>query len=531
MSSRLARSAGLISAATLVSRLLGVIRESVLASYFGASASMQMDAYNVAFRIPNLLRDLFAEGAMTAAFVPAFTRTLAERGRDYAWRLGNLVINALLVITGVLVLLGILFAEPLTSLIAAPEFARVPGKIELTTQLTRLTLPFLTTVAVAVAMMGMLNALHRFFIPSVSPAMFNVATIFSVIALVPVTRYFGLPPIAAVAIGTLIGGVGQVAVQWPALRREGFRYRPILDFRDPDLRRVLRMMVPGTLGVAAVQINVLVNTYLATSQEQGAVSWLGYAFRLMYVPIGLFGVSIATAALPDVSRQAAADDLGAIRRTVSSALRMMLMLNVPATIGLMVLAEPIVALLYQRNAFNAVDTTATAAAVMCYAPGLLGYSAVKIASPTFYSLGDSRTPVVVSVASVAVNLATNLLLVRAGFGFRGLALGTALSALFNAGVLLWLLRRRIGGLGGTTLAVALAKITVASLVMGVVALAAARWLGTLGGTSELMKGVQVFGAIGLALLALAVTAKLLGVDELDRAASRILQRLAPGRSR
>ena len=529
MSSRLARSAGLISIATLTSRILGVARETVLAYYFGASASMQMDAYNVAFRIPNLLRDLFAEGAMTAAFVPAFTRTLTGRGREHAWRLGNLVINALVVITGVLVVAGIVFAEPITRLIAAPEFASVPGKLELTTTLSRVMLPFLTTVAVAVAMMGMLNSLNRFFIPSVSPAMFNVATILCAVVLVPVMPRLGFAPIMAIAFGTLLGGLGQMAIQWPALRREGFRYQPVLDFRDPELRRILRMMLPGTLGVAAVNINVLVNTYLATGEQQGAVSWLGYAFRLMYLPIGLFGVSIATAALPDVSRHAATGDVASIRRTVSSALRMMLMLNVPAMVGLIALADPIAALLYQRGQFTAADTHATAAALMFYAPGLVGYSVVKIASPTFYSLGDSRTPAIISVSSVAANLALNLALVRV-LGFRGLALGTALAALFNAGALLWLLRARTGGLDGRRLAVALAKIAAASAVMGVVAIAASRWLAaTLPGDGELHKAIRVAAAMAAAVIALAAAARLLRIDEFTEAARRVMRRVAPGR--
>jgi putative peptidoglycan lipid II flippase len=527
MSSRLARSAGLISLAVLASRLLGVVRESVLASYFGASASMQMDAYNVAFRIPNLLRDLFAEGAMTSAFVPAFTRTLSERGREQAWRLGNLVINALLVVTGGLVVLGIVFAEPITRLIVAPAFVGVPGKLDLTVGLTRVMLPFLTTVAIAVAAMGMLNSLQRFFVPALSPAMFNVATILCAIVLTPVMPWLGLPPIYAIGIGTVLGGVGQIAMQWPMLRREGFRYRPQVDFRDPELRQVLRMLVPGTLGVAAVNINVLVNNFLATSLETGAVSWLGYAFRLMYLPIGLFGVSIATASLPDVSRHAAAEDLTSVRRTVSAGLRMMLMLNVPATVGLIVLAEPIVALLYQRGAFGAEDTTATAAALMCYAPGLLGYSAVKIASPTFYSLRDSRTPMVASIGSVAFNVALNLLLVRQ-FGHRGLAMGTAIAALLNAGVLLWLLRGRLRGLDGGALFTAFVKITIASLVMGIVAVATSQWAATRFGTAdEWAKALRVAMAIGAALVALAASARLLRIEEFTEATRRVMRRLGP----
>jgi putative peptidoglycan lipid II flippase len=529
MSSRLARSAGLISIATLASRVLGVLRESVLASYFGASASMQMDAYNVAFRIPNLLRDLFAEGAMTSAFVPAFTRTLSERGRDSAWRLGNLVINGLLVITGVFVVFGIVFAGPITALFA-PKFAAIHGKLELTAELTRIMLPFLTTVAVAVAMMGMLNSLHKFFVPSLSPAMFNVATIVSVVALVPLMRRLGLPTVTAVAIGTVFGGIGQVLVQWPVLRQEGFRYRPIIDFKDPDFRSVVRMMVPGTLGVAAVNVNVLVNTILAAGQENGAVTFLGYAFRLMYLPIGLFGVSIATAALPDVSRHAVTEDLAAMRRTVSAALRLMLMLNVPAMVGLMVLAEPITALLYQRGAFTPYDTHATAAALLFYSPGLLGYSAVKIASPTFYSLRDSRTPVTVSVTSMVANLLLNLWLAHV-LGFRGLALGTALSAIFNAAALLWLLRSRLGGLDGRKLSIAFAKIAAASLMMGIAAAATDRWLaGAVGGIAESAKLLRVVASIAVGVVTLIVSAKLLHIEEFNDAVERIMRRLVPGRT-
>jgi putative peptidoglycan lipid II flippase len=359
--------------------------------------------------------------------------------------------------------------------------------------------------------------------------MFNVATIVCAFALAPLMPYVGLSPIVAIAIGTVLGGVGQMLLQWPVLKREGFRYQPVVDFRDPDLREVLRLMGPGTLGLAAVQINVFVNTYLATGQQQGSVSWLNAAFRLMYLPIGLFGVSIATAALPDIARHAASDDLPAIRRTVSGALRMMLMLNVPATIGLMVLAQPIVALLLERGRFTAHDTASTAAALMFYAPGLLGYSAVKIASPTFYSLRDSRTPVVVSVVSVLVNLAINLALVRV-MGYRGLALGTALAAIFNAGTLLWLLRGRLHGIEGGRVATALAKIVAASVVMGLAAHATVVWLTIVSPGSALgAKALRVFAAIGAGVLALVASARLLHIAEFDDAFVRVIRRLKPAR--
>jgi putative peptidoglycan lipid II flippase len=355
--------------------------------------------------------------------------------------------------------------------------------------------------------------------------MFNVATILCVIAVVPLMPSFGLPPVAGIAIGTLLGGVGQIALQWPALHRQGFRYQPVLDFKDPELREILRLMVPGTLGLAAVQVNVFVNTYLATTQPEGSVSWLSYAFRLMYLPIGLFGVSIATAALPDIARQAGASDRLAVRQTVSRGLRLMLMLNVPATVGLVVLSQPIVELIYERGEFTSADSVATAAALMFYAPGLLGYSAVKIASPTFYSLRDSRTPVIVSVASVAANLALNLILVEV-MGFRGLALGTSIAAVFNAVILLTLLSRRLGGLDAGRIAGSGLRIAAASAVMGIVVWYVSAWLtAAMPGPGFGLKLARVGISIAAGLGALLVSGRVLRIEELDDALGRVVARV------
>jgi putative peptidoglycan lipid II flippase len=522
---RLARSAGLIGAATMTSRVLGVIRETTLAALFGAGN--QMDAFNVAFRIPNLLRDLFAEGAMNGALVPAFTRRLSEESRDEAWRLGNLVINALGCLTLLCAAAAWIFAPAIVRAFA-PEFAAVPGKLELTTMLARIMLPFLMLVSVSVSMMGMLNAVHRFFIPAMSPAMFNIATIFAAFALVPLMPRIGWPPVAAIAIGTLLGGVGQIALQVPQLRQEGWRYRPVFDWRDRGLREVLLMMAPATFGLAAVQINVFVNTVLATSQGTGAVSWLNYAFRVMYLPIGLFGVSVGTAALPEISRHAAATDLASMRRTVSTALRLMLMLNIPATIGLIVLARPIVSLLLERGQFGPADTAATAAALTFYAPGLLGYSAVKIVSPSFYALGDSSTPVIVSAISVLANIVLNVMFGRL-FGYRGLALGTAIAAALNAALLLWLLRRRLHGLDEGRTARALAAITVASLVMGAVVWLVESWLESLvPGDRTVMRAFRVFTGVGTGVIVLAAAARALHIAEFEDALRRVSLKLMPG---
>jgi putative peptidoglycan lipid II flippase len=498
-----------------------VVREQVLAAFFGAGNAM--DAYNVAYRIPNLVRDLFAEGAMSSAFVPTFTRHLTSGGKASAWRLGNLVINGLIVITAGLVILGIVFAEPLVALFAS-AYREVPGKLELTVFLTRLMLPFLTFVALAAAFMGMLNSLHRFFIPALSPAMYNVATITCALVLVPLMPGMGLPPITAIAIGSLIGGAAQLAVQWPALRREGFRYRPVLDWRDESLRRVLVLMGPGTIGLAATQVNVFVNTVLATGEGTGAVSWLNYAFRLMYLPIGLFGVSIATATLPAVSRHAAHRDEPAARRTIADGLTLMLVLNVPATVGLIVLATPIVRVIFERAAFTPADTAATAAAVRFYALGLVGYSIVRIASPVFYALGQNRTPVMISVATVLANALLNVALVRV-MGYQGLALGTSIAALFNAALLMFFLRRRLDGIDGGRVAGSLLRIVMASAVMGAAAvgtnIVAGIWLP---GTGLMVQIIRLAATIALAIGVLSVAAYLLRIREFHDGVALVTRR-------
>lgn len=519
---RLARSAGVFGLATVASRILGLVRDQVLAYYFGAGNAA--DAFRVAFRVPNLVRDLFAEGAMSAAFVPTFTRVLTAHGRDRAWHLANSVISALLLVTSVLVVLGVVFADPLVRGFAG-DFGAVPGKIELTVQLTRIMLPFLALVAVAAALMGMLNSLGHFFVPALAPAMFNVASILVGVTLVPLADRLGMQPIAVWAVGTLVGGVGQLVIQWPPLAREGFRYRPVLDTKDEGLRQVLLLMGPGTLGLAATQINVLVNTVLATSEGTGAVTWLDFAFRLMYLPIGLFGVSIAAAAAPAVSRLVAEADVARIRSTIAGAIGLMLLLNVPAMAGLMVLARPIVAVIFERGQFTAADTAATAGALQFYAIGLVGYSIVRIVSPTFYALQRSRIPVMVSASSVVVNVTLNLALVRV-MGYRGLALGTSVTALINAGLQLWLLRREIHGIEGRRMLAAAARVAAATIVMAAAAWGSYALADTwLPGMSLPRQAARLTFSIGIALGTLAATAQVLGIPEFGAARDSVLARL------
>jgi putative peptidoglycan lipid II flippase len=330
----------------------------------------------------------------------------------------------------------------------------------------------------------------------------------------------GVDPVMALSAGMLLGGVAQIVVQWPSLWQEGYRHEWTLDPKDARLREMLLLMVPGTLGAAAAQINLLVATSLATSVD-GAATALGLAFRLMYMPIGIIGVSIATAAIPDLARQAAANALPDMRATVSRSLRLMLMLSVPATVGLMALAVPIVELIFERGVFDAQSTRQVASALLFYAPGIVGYSIVKIASPGFYSLNDARTPATISVASILINLVLNLWLNNL-MGFAGLALGTAIAANVNGLVLLALLARRIGGVDRARVLGSFMKIAVASIVMGAAAYATETALrDVLPGSTFWLRGVRVFGSIGAALAVLAVSAWALRIEEFSDAMRKL----------
>ena len=484
----------------------------MLAALFGAGNAM--DAYLVAFRVPNLLRDLFAEGAMSSAIVPTFTERLTKHGRADAWRFGSGVLSALLLVTTVAAVAVFVYAGPIVRAFAG-SFAAVPGKLDLTIRLTRIMLPFLPLVCAAAAMMGMLNSLHHHFIPAIAPAMFNVATIVAAFTLIPVMERIGQPAIAAIAIGTLLGGAGQVALQVPALRREGFRYRPRLAWGDGDVTRVLTLMGPGTFGLAATQVNLFVTTLMATAYGPGAVSWLTYAFRLIYLPIGLFGVSIATAVLPAVSEQAAAGNTDGVRATLTRGLMLMLVLNLPAAAGLIALSTPIVRLLFERGAFAPADTAATAAALSVYAVGLAGYSAARITGPVFYALGDGRVPALVSLASMAINIGGSLVL-GSMFGFVGLALATSIAALANAAALIVILRRKLGYLGGAALTGTALKVLIASGVMAWTAIAVEQALvGWLPGDAVPRQSLRLFAAITAALLCLYLSARVLRIRELD----------------
>lgn len=516
----LARAAGAVSIATLISRVLGLIREMVIAKYFTAFAT---DAFFAAFRIPNLLRDLFAEGALSAAFVPTFTDYKQNRSPADAWELATIVMNALAVVLSGVTLLFLVAARPLVYLLVS-GYAQIPGKIDLTVHLTRIMSPFLLMVALAAAVMGVLNTYQRFFIPALAPAFFNVCSILAGIFLSPFMPRIGLPPITAMAIGSLIGGLSQLVVQLPSLHGVGFRYRLRLDWKHPGLRRIMALMLPAAFGLAATQINILIDNQLASYLGNGPVSWLNYAFRLMQLPIGLFGVAIATVNLTNVSRRIAANDLEGLKSNLADAIKLAAFLNIPATLGLIFLRYPIVQLLYERGRFTPAFTTATGDALLFYSVGLYAYSLVKIVTPTFYALGDTKTPVKFAALVIGVKIIVNLLLINK-LGFKGLALGTSIASLLNTYLLFHALGKRIGGLGEHGVMRELLKISAAGLLMGISAWWVYGKIVVVTGTANLLAKTEALGtSIAVALLVLFAVSYVLKIQEVHSVLDKFRRR-------
>lgn len=522
-----ARHAGIVSLAVMASRVLGLVRDQVFAVFFGAG--LHYDAFVTAFRIPNLLRDLLAEGALSSAFVTTFSQILETKGAKEAARLSNRVATAMILVIGTISIAG-WFGAPSIVYLLAPGFFDVPGKADLTIQLTRIMIPFLLLVALAAQAMGILNAHHRFGIPAIASGFFNIGSIAGGLSLGFVFGPFiGLSPIEGMAYGTLLGGFLQFAVQWPSLIRAGFSYRPMLSLTDPGVRQILRLMGPAIIGVAAVQINVFVNSNFASSiidpatgaVMNGPVSWLTYAFRFMQFPIGVFGVAIATVALPTLSSRAARKDIAGFRQTLTHSLALVFLLCVPSAMGLAVLGRPIVGLIFEHGRFTDLDTIQTANALAAYSIGLAGYAAVKVLSPAFYALDDARTPMLISLASIAVNYVMNSLLVGP-LGHVGLALSTSTVALANFILLVLFMRRKLGRLEGRRLSWTLLKISLASGGM-----AAAAWFlsaqiadrVTL--TGFVLYLVQVVSAISLAAVVFLLSCRVLKVKELDEAIDAI----------
>ena len=511
----------------LTSRLSGLLREILMAHWFGSQQAYE--AFIVGFRIPNLTRDLFAEGALSSAFVPTFMQYLTTKNKQEAARLANLVSTGIVLVVGALCLLGMIFSPALVELTAG-GFKQSPGKFELTVHLTRIMFPFLLLVALAAQAMGMLNACGRFTIPALSSTCFNVGSVgFGFVLGFWVGPHFGLSPIVGMAYGVVLGGMFQLLWQLPSLYRAGFYPRFQWDWSHPGFRQILGLMGPAILGNAAVQINVLVNTGFASGLYDpvvgfnGSVAWLGYAFRFMQLPLGLFGVAIATATLPAISQSASLGRMDEFRRTLSRSLGMVFLLTLPSSVGLIVLGEPMIGAIYQHGAFRAYDTQQTALALACYAIGLGAYSAIKVLAPAFYALNDSRTPMLVSLCSILINFIAAFAMIRTGtLGHAGLALATSLVALFNFTALFWILRNRIGGIHGRALLRSVLQISVASLAMGIAVALASHGIEAWLGVGRLARLLNLILSIPFGAAVYYGVSRALHVAELEMATSALV---------
>src|SRR4051794_16130258 len=505
------RATGIVAIAVMCSRLLGLIREQVFAGLFGAGKNL--DAFLMAFRVPNMLRDLFAEGALSTAFITTFSKKIATEGDDSAWRLANKIATLTVVFMSGVTLLGILFAPQLIDVMTWWSWS--PEKTELTILLTRIMWPFILLVSLAALAMGMLNAKNVFGAPAMASSYFNLGSIIGGVALGWwFDPHFGARSLIGLSIGTLIGGLWQLMAQFPSLRRVGFRFNPDFRWRDSGVRTILTLMGPAVIAASAVQVNVLVNSGFAARLGDGPVSWLNIAFRLMQLPLGIFGVAIATVTLPLISRSAAVGNRREFRGALAHAMRLVMLLTIPSAIGLMILAEPIIALIYQHGRFTSASTFQTAEALRFYAVGLVGYSAVKVLAPAFYALDKRNLPMLVSIFSIGINIALNWFFTfRMALGHRGLALSTSLVAIINFLILYAMMRRYVGRLETGTMIRTLAKLLVAGTLLAGICFFAQRFLFAAHVDSVVRNAAGLTITIAAGAAAFFGTAYLLRVDE------------------
>jgi len=508
---QIARAAGMVGMLTVVSRVTGLVRDIVVGYLFGAGTGA--DAFFVAYRIPNLLRRLVAEGAATAAFIPVFTGYLTQGPRAEADRVARVLFTMMAVVLAVITAFGILFAGPITT-VFAPGFAAVPGKLELTIQLTRLVFPYIFCIGMVAAAMGVLNALRDFWAPAMSPVLMNVVMIVATAGLAPWLGIYSL------AVAVLLGGVAQMWSQVPALRRQEIPLAPLWAPRHAAVKRVGVLMLPTVFGSAVYQINVLVSTMFASVLPAGSVAFLWYAERLFEFPLGVFAVALSTAALPSFATLAKRD-LAVFRDTVAFALRLVNLIALPAAVGLALTAEPLTSVLFIRGQFTPADAAMTAVAVRWYSVGLWSVACVRVLVPAFYALEDTRTPVVTAAAAFLANLLFVVLLIGpveppadSWFGTAmagathavgvvdlrhgGLALSTSLAATVNLVLLAALLSRRAGGFAWGSWLGSMGRTVLASATMVPVVQAIVRRIDWFDGTTPLSVRVMWLVAAVLA---------------------------------
>jgi putative peptidoglycan lipid II flippase len=521
------KAAGIIALAVMCSRLLGLAREQICAALFGGGG--MMDAFTAAFRIPNLLRDLFAEGALSTAFVTTFSKTIARDGDAAAFRLANKVATLTVLVLGAICIAGMLFSTQLVTVLA-PGFDA--DKAALTALLTRIMFPFILLVSLAALVMGMLNAKSVFGRPAMASSFFNLGSIIGGVTLgFWFDPYFGPRALIGLAIGTLIGGALQFAVQLPPLARLGYRYRPDFQWRDHGVSAILALMGPSVIAASTTQFNVLINSMFASTLGDGAIFWLAIAFRLMQLPLGLFGVALGTVTLPLLSRLVVAGEMDAFRTELARAMRLMFLLTIPSTIGLMMLAEPIISVLYQHGKFSAYEAAQAAGALRFYAIGLAGYAALKVLVNAFYALDRRKTPMVVSFLAVGLNLLFNWIFTfHLHWGPRGLAFSTGCVATINFLLLYALMQRRLDGLETRRMLATLGKVAVAGGALAAVCAASSHFLLAGWATQALWsKGAALFGTVIVGALVFGGCGHLLKIRELNELMAMLKRRLARAR--
>jgi len=451
---RISRAAGLIGGATFASRILGFIRDITLANLFGANTSA--DAFYIAYRIPNLLRELFAEGSMSSAFIPVFTEYHATRSKQETWELASAAFTTLLTLVTFVTLLGIVAAPSIVWLLA-PGLHEQANQLATTTLLTQIMFPYLLFVSLAALAMGILNSLRSFAVPALAPVFFNLCVIFFAVAISPLFEQ----TIVAVAIGIVVGGLAQFLMQLPSLQNKGFLFSWNFHPRHPGVKRMGVLLIPSLLGLAVTQINLTISTILA-SYFQGGPTYLFYGMRLIQFPLGIFGVAMATAILPSLSSQAARGAIHELRETVNFGLRMVLFIILPSMVGLMLLRTPIIHLFFEHGAFSAMDTVGTASALLGFSIGLWAFASYRILATAFYSLQDTRTPAIVAVVSVAMNIGLSLWLMQS-LQHTGLALAAGLASISNTLMLITILSNRLQGLLWKKLGTSLVRTGIALL--------------------------------------------------------------------
>lgn len=479
-----------MAVATICSRIAGLVRDVVVARQFGAGFAT--DAFFMAFTIPNLLRRFFGEGSLTAAFVPTFAEVHRLQGREESQKLANRCVTLLLLVMLIIVSVGVLVSPWIVKAIGF-GFSGVPGKLELTDYLNRMMFPYIGLVSLLALLTGILNVHGHFFLPSLSPLFLNLSMIASALLL----GHLFQQSITALAIGVIIGGLAQLFLQYPALRSHKVKIRLDWSFRnDQNLRRIVLLMLPGIAGVAIYQINVVVTRLMASFLPEGSVSYLYYGQRLFEFPQGVFIVSLAQAALPAMSRQVADEDWDGLQESLRFAMALIAIFTLPAIIGLILCAEPVYSLFFMGGEFDRVALENTALTLICYAPGLIFVGMSRIAAQTFYALKDTRTPVRISFWTLMVNAVCGLLLM---FPFQhfGLAIALTLSSAFNALMLIWLLRKRVGSFLKGALISPLIRSLPSCLVMGGLVFSVLGFADWQQQGNTILKAGVLSGAVGL----------------------------------